>query len=86
MKQKSSTGPVVDTPSTAMETGSNESKTTEDLPTSELFEETSTLRAIHLWVSKRVHDSPISRNTEAFNYLMKQLPELASMIDKENKA
>ncbi len=57
-----------------------------ELPTSETFEETPTLRAIHKWVSKRVHGSPISRNTEAFNYLMKRLPELASMIDEENKA
>lgn len=54
-------------------------------PTSETFEETATLRAIHQWVSLRVHGSPLSRNTEAYNYLMKQLPELASMIDEENK-
>lgn len=52
--------------------------------------ETSTQRAISQWVSKRVNvaggGSPLSRNTEAYNYLMKWLPELASMIDKENKA
>lgn len=52
--------------------------------------ETPTQRAISQWVSKRVNvaggGSPISRNTEAYNYLMKQLPELASMIDEENKA
>ena len=57
-----------------------------DAPTSETFEETPTLRAIHQWVSKRVHGSPISRNVESYNYLMKQLPELASMIDEGNKA
>lgn len=49
-------------------------------------EETATTRAIRKWVSRRVHSSPLSRNTEAYNYLMKQLPELASMIDEENKA
>lgn len=48
--------------------------------------ETPTQRAIQAWVLKRVHSSPISRNTEVYNYLMKQLPELASMIDEENKA
>lgn len=52
--------------------------------------ETPTQRAISRWVSKRVNvaggGSPLSRNTEAYNYLMKWLPELASMIDKENKA
>lgn len=48
--------------------------------------ETPTQRAITKWISKRVHNSPISRNTEVFNYLMKRLPELASMIDEENKA
>ena len=48
--------------------------------------ETPTMRAITAWVSKRVRSSPLSRNTEAYNYLMKQLPELASMIDEENKA
>lgn len=48
--------------------------------------ETGVTRAIQRWVSKRIHGSPISRNTETYNYLMEQLPELASMIDEENKA
>ncbi len=51
--------------------------------------DTPTERAIIAWVSKRVTGAggtPLSRNTEVYNYLMKQLPELASMIDEENKA
>lgn len=51
--------------------------------------DTPTERAITQWVSKRVTapgGTPLSRNTETYNYLMKQLPELASMIDEENKA
>lgn len=51
--------------------------------------DTPTERAITAWVSKRVTGpggTPLSRNTEVYNYLMKQLPELASMIDEENKA
>ena len=51
--------------------------------------DTPTERAITAWVSKRVTGAggtPLSRNTEVYNYLMKQLPELASMIDEENKA
>jgi DNA polymerase III delta subunit len=49
-------------------------------------EETPTMRAINRWVSAKVRSSPLSRNTEAYNYLMAQLPELASAIDKENQA
>lgn len=45
-----------------------------------------TLGRIQEWVSTWIHNSPVSRNTEAYNYLMKRLPELASMIDKEKKA
>src|SRR3546814_18584875 len=41
--------------------------------------ETPTMRAIRAWVSKRVHSSPLSRTTEAYNYLLKRLPELASL-------
>ena len=51
--------------------------------------DTPTERAITKWVSKfvtGVGGTPLSRNTETYNYLMKQLPELASMIDEENKA
>lgn len=90
--KKNSTGPeakVAKQPEPPVEAAKVAEAVTEpepDAPTAETFEETPTLRAIHKWVSKRVHGSPISRNTEAYNYLMKRLPELASMIDEENKA
>lgn len=61
-------------------------ESSEEIPEASAPVETRTMQAIRSWVSLRVHSSPLSRNTEAYNYLMAQLPELASMIDKENQA
>lgn len=35
------------------------------------------------WMAERVHNSPVSRSTEAINHLNAQLPALASALDKE---
>lgn len=75
----------------AVETAPAEQPKEEDAPlaATTTWGDTPTERAITAWVSKRVTGAggtPLSRNTEVYNYLMKQLPELASMIDEENKA
>ena len=81
---KSPTPPAVEAPKA-------EQPETEDAPlaATTAWGDTPTERAIIKWVSKfvtGVGGTPLSRNTETYNYLMKQLPELASMIDEENKA
>lgn len=55
-------------------------------PESDTFEGTPVHRAVHAWMGKFVQDSPISRNTEIYNYLVSKLPALAEMINGENKA
>lgn len=39
--------------------------------------------AISAWVSQHIYDSPVSRNTEAFNHLVSVLPHLKSKLAEE---
>lgn len=35
------------------------------------------------WMAERIHNSPVSRSTDAINHLNAQLPSLACALDKE---
>lgn len=48
--------------------------------------ETPTRTTFQAWVEKCIHDSPLSRHTESYNYLLSQLPELEAMLKEDNKA
>ena len=36
--------------------------------------------AIRAWVSEHIHNSPVSRDTDAFNHLVSVLPHLAAKL------
>lgn len=38
---------------------------------------------VQAWVSAHIHNSPISRQTDAMNHLTAALPDLVSRLDKE---
>lgn len=40
-------------------------------------------RAFDTWVSRHIHNSPLSEHTASYNYLLSQLPELEALIEKE---
>lgn len=40
-------------------------------------------QSIEKWKVEYLHNSPMSRDTEAYNHLMAQLPMLATIIDEE---
>ena len=40
-------------------------------------------RAVADWISRHIHDSPVSRATEAYNHLLDKLEELKSARAKE---
>lgn len=45
--------------------------------------ETDTRTTFQKWLEKCIHNSPMSVNTEAYNYLLTQLPELEAMLNEE---
>lgn len=52
----------------------------------EVVEISTVSKTFQAWLVKSIHNSPLSRHTDSYNYLLSQLPELEAMLNEENKS